>query len=468
MTLAELRQKHPRFIYESYQAELVAEGLQLTFHFKLEPDIEFHPIQTLKGVTAEQWHTMPEEVRQLWVFHIGLALIPSYWKAAAPQEILIKAGFLTEAQLKWWQTLLIKGMGEFFYVNDIDFTVPDFLSIVVDPSQTAQPTQPWSFTPTSEYLIPVGGGKDSALTLCLFDEHQLDYGVFVLNGIQSAFNISNAAHPKQLLTASRVIDPKLLELNENGYLNGHVPFSAHLAFVSRLVGLLFGYRSVVISNEGSSNEGNLEFHAHIINHQYSKSYEFELGFENYLHQHNLMPPDPVMPAYFSLVRPLYELQISRLLINCSTFEQYASLFRSCNKGHATNSWCGDCPKCLFTFVSFYPFLAEEKLVDIFGSNLFEKANLIDDARALLGVTNAKPFDCVGTKEENAAAFYLSCKKNTDQDRPLPLILQQVWDEVLSKQTNLDQRAQAILSSWNPEHQVPATLAEILKHALNTT
>ncbi len=467
MTLSELRAKHPRFIYESYSAELLNPGVRLTFSYELEPGMRFTGDVIIHDVQTKEWESIPQATRDQWVFHLGLAEMPSYWKAAAPQEILVKAGWLSESQLKWWHNIFIQGMGEYFYINQIDFTAPDFLQLRVDHEKQQAPI--WNFNPTSDYLIPIGGGKDSSLTLALMNENRFDFGVFLLNPTQAALDVTLAAEPQQTLTARRTIDPNLLALNTQGYLNGHVPFSAYLAFLSRFTATLFGYRSVVISNERSSNEGNVQFLGHEINHQYSKTFEFEQLFESYLHQSGLQPQDGKdVPSFFSLLRPLFEVQISQMLSQRPSFSAFAPVMRSCNRGQRSNSWCGECPKCLFAFTALYPFMEEAQLVEMFGKNLFEDAALIDEARALLGETDTKPFECVGTHEENRVAFYLAMNKIHATDRPLPTLLQLVWDQVISKEPNMNQRTTTVLTSWNSEHQVPPQLEEMLHHALSTT
>jgi hypothetical protein len=277
--------------------------------------------------------------------------------------------------------------------------------------------------------------------------------------------IAQIAHPQRTIVARRIIDPQLLKLNEKGYLNGHTPFSSYLGFLSRFAGLIFGHRSIVISNERSSNEGNVLFHDITINHQYSKTYEFEQGFDQYLKKNQLISPQQTAPAYFSLLRPLYELQISQLFLKCPDFEQYASVFRSCNRGQKTNTWCGECSKCLFAFITFYPFLSEDRIIEIFGQNLFTKESLLDEALALLGKTENKPFDCVGTHEESIAAFYLCVQKAREKNTQLPTLLQLVWDQVLSKQHNLKKRSRNILHSWNQNHQLPGKIETLIQDAI---
>jgi len=465
MTLTSLRQQYPHFTYDSFQSELTPKGLKITHHFKVGSDIEFHPTVTIEGVTTQQWSAIPQELKDYWIFHLGLAEIPSYWKATASPEIIIKAGYLNPDQIAWWHNLLIKGMGEYFYVNQIDFTTENFVTWSSTAPETSLAAD-LSYPPvTTSYLIPIGGGKDSTLSLCLLDQSQLTYDAFLLNPTPAMEQIAQIARPQRTIIAQRIIDPQLLELNQKGYLNGHTPFSAYLGFLSRFAGFIFGNTSVVISNERSSNEGNVLYHNQTINHQYSKTYEFEQGFNKYLKKNGLVSPQQTEPAYFSLLRPLYELQISQLFLQCPQFDQYTPIFRSCNRGQKTNTWCGECSKCLFAYITFYPFLAPKKITKIFGQDLFANESLFPEALALLGKTEAKPFDCVGTHEESIAAFYLCIEKNRANQTDLPILLQLIWDQVLSKQHNLKESSDKILHSWNQNHQLPGRMETLIQNAI---
>src|SRR5207244_8803365 len=69
----------------------------------------------------------------------------------------------------------------------------------------------------------------------------------------------------------RAIRPELLDLNRRGYLNGHTPFSAYLAFLGATCLLLYGYSNAVVADERSSDEGIVPYRGKAVNHQYSTS-----------------------------------------------------------------------------------------------------------------------------------------------------------------------------------------------------
>jgi hypothetical protein len=85
---------------------------------------------------------------------------------------------------------------------------------------------------------------------------------------------------EQIFIIEREIDPLLLKVNAKGYLNGHTPFSAMLAFYTVLAAHLTQTRDIALSNESSANEATIV--GTEINHQYSKSLEFERDFQDYV------------------------------------------------------------------------------------------------------------------------------------------------------------------------------------------
>ncbi len=195
-------------------------------------------------------------------------------------------------------------------------------------------------------------------------------------------------------------------MNARGALNGHVPITGYLYFLSVVIGLLSGRTHVAFSNEESAEDGNVEFHGKEINHQWSKSLAFETMFQKYV---STFITKNV--TCFSLLRTLSELKIAEIFC---TYPQYLPLATSCNKNWQILSkdahrprWCGECPKCAFAFALFSAFLPKNDLEGAFGANLFDDVELLPLYRELLGLTGHKPFECVGTKEETAAAFIMA-------------------------------------------------------------
>jgi len=479
-----LRIKYPRFIYKRYFWKISNNNLEIYFDFEIEPDIQFRPKVVIKNINKNQIEGVGDRIINNLVFNLGLIELLSYWKATCSPEIEILAGPLSmkaspsspsstnlrfvsinQEQIKWWKDLIEKGMGQFFYENKIDFRNPQFLNIKTGfmNQAMAEFMKSKNNLNRNKILVPVGGGKDSVVTLELLKKAGKKIKCFSLNPTEAAKKIMKIAGCAKPIIVRREIDPKLLELNRKGFLNGHTPFSAYLAFLSVLGAVIFNYKYIALSNEQSSNEGNVKYLGQMINHQYSKSFEFEQKFREYSKKYLTSSVN-----YFSFLRPLYEIQIAKLF---SKYPKYFDVFLSCNEAYKTFSgrrmptkkWCGKCPKCLFIFASFYPFIEENVLIKIFGKNLFEDEKLLPIMLELIGERRFKPFECVGTKKESLIAFYSSWKKCAGQSRAnLPILLRYFQDKILPKYQNLEKDSKKIINSWNNQHNLLKEFEKILK------
>ncbi|MBI2624958.1 MAG: hypothetical protein HYW70_01310 [Candidatus Nealsonbacteria bacterium] len=406
-----------KFVYNDYSYEIKRDNLKIFFHFSIEPNINFYPEITIRKVNKKRLLSIGKNFIDNLIFNLGLAEIPTYWKATCSPEIVIRAGYLDSYQIKWWQNLILKGMGQFFYENKISFLMPGFkIESSIKNHAYRGPLD------RQKTLVAVGGGKDSVVTLETLKKKGKQINCFSLNPTPAAKKIIRIAGCKQPIIVERKIDKKLLELNRKGYLNGHTPFSAYLAFLSVLLGAIFDYKYLAFSNEKSADEGNLKYLGKTINHQWSKGSEFEKLFGQYSKKYLVKNIE-----YFSFLRHLYEIQIAKLF---SKHPKYFYAFMSCNEAFKTGSgtkkpikkWCGKCPKCLFVFACLYPFLKEKELIKIFGKNLFDDKKLIPVMEKLIGQRGFKPFECVGTIKESLTAFYLSLKRAKKEKKTLPFLL----------------------------------------------
>ena len=379
-----LRSEFPVFIFEKFDYGISERGIDISFSFNLSDRYRFTP--TL--FVPRRSFFLPDDVIRknlpALAFNVGMVELISYWKAACPPTVIIRPSVLSASQVSWWKKLYFNGLGEFFYLNSISTDLDSFLQIEVDADQKL------AFGPvqlSDRILIPVGGGKDSAVTLELLGNRERSIPL-ILNPRPASIESIRARGfaADDFFEIRRTIDPVLLTLNQQGFLNGHTPFSALLAFQTVLASHVTGYRHIALSNESSSNEPTIPGTS--INHQYSKSFEFEKDFREYVSAW-------INPGinYFSFLRPLHELQIAKLFAG---FPAYHKVFKSCNAGSKTDSWCCQCPKCLFTYLILSPFLKQEKLREIFGTNIFENGQLTGILDQLTGAASEKPFDCIGT------------------------------------------------------------------------
>jgi hypothetical protein len=448
----ELRQSYPVFRYETFHVEKTPSRLVARFDFSIPPDISFTPEVHFESV-GEGWHSIPDAFLQNAVFQLGLIESFSYWKATASPLIEIHAGALTDVQLTWWHDLLIHGMGEFFYRNDIDFTAADFVKL--ECTKNGRAFEPYRDPLPNRSLLTIGGGRDSALAAGLLRDSGHPFTCMMLNPSSAALKIASHVTTADPVVVRRAICSELLDLNRRGFLNGHTPFSAYLAFLGAACLLLYGYSDIVVANERSSDEGNVRYRGEDINHQYSKSLRFEKFFDEYLRKYI-----GANGRYFSLVRPLYELQIGKLFSN---FPEFFDLFKSCNRNRSA-SWCGQCPKCISVFVTMYPFVPHSALINIFGADLFYREETIPILRELAGL-QIKPFECVATTAEILAALYLAIARVKASGAPLPPALEYAVRNIPGVLDFGDEST--LLSSFGP-HRIPQEFESFLTNALNNS
>ena len=430
MTFEELRIQHPTFTYNGYTYELRNGELHIQFDFQIGEDIRFRPNMVLQaGIYANY----PTDLRELdgIIFNIGMIELISYWKCACCPTIHIKPYELNYDQQLWWAKLYWKGLGEFTYKNNIHVEFQDFLEFSFEEGAPALDTATFSRTEESgRVIVPIGGGKDSVVTLEDL-RTQREVVPFIINPRGATLDCARIAgfgNPEQIIILKREIAPELLELNKQGYLNGHTPFSAMLAFYSTLLSAVTGIRDVALSNESSANEPTIP--GTYINHQYSKSLEFELDFRSYVDQYMNS-----CNHYYSHLRKLTELQIAEKF---ATHPQYFKVFKSCNAGSKENKWCCNCPKCLFAYIILSPFIDDATMIDIFGEDLLNKKELQQYFDELSGLSKYKPFECVGTIREVNEALRRLCETREDKylikhyiNEQLSQIEDSMYDEYLN-------------------------------------
>jgi UDP-N-acetylmuramoylalanine--D-glutamate ligase len=346
----------------------------------------------------KQSNLLSEKELKNFLEPLHLILGVSYYKLYCPGEITLPFS-LSEEQAEFWNTVYRKGLGEFLYRNNLD---PKIIAKFPFKKVTAKPI---SVAVKDQALLGIGGGKDSIVAAELLRK-EIPVTAFLVE-TQRADTISEnviAAIGYPSLKIERVLDPKIFLQHEGAY-NGHVPISAIFAFLGLLSSALYGYRYVIVGNEHSSNFGNITWKGETINHQWSKSAEFEALLQEYTRKY--ITPDI---TYFSLLRQFYEIRIAKLF---SKQQKYFPLFSSCNRNFKVHKerqetlWCGECPKCAFVFLLLAPFTPKKTLVGIFGKNLLADETLVPLFGDILGFGTMKPFDCVGTFEESQAALYLA-------------------------------------------------------------
>ena len=437
----ELRKKSNIFNYKSYEIIENKEKIILKFHYQLDEEGKitdfFHQLSLDKNEKSSTDFSMGNIV-----FHVGMAEAISYYKIAVPKEFVIECGTLNEAQKLWFTKLYFNGLGEFIYLNSIDVKQDELVHFTSTCNDKT--FDKISLKTQENIIIPIGGGKDSLVSYELLKDEFPDAFMFSMNPIVASREILKK-HPEHAIELKRELDlEKILDFNERGYLNGHIPFSSIVGFISIWLGLLYKTRYIVLSNESSANEENIIYNGQKINHQYSKSIEFENDFREYI---SSFITDDV--EYFSFLRPLDEIHIAQLF---STFaKEHFFTFRSCNVGSKRNEWCGKCPKCLFTYIMLCNYIDDKTLQKIFGKDMLDDAALQELFDGLSQSDAVKPFECVGTYDE--VNYALSKKYHSYKKDELPALLK----NYKPKDINYDLHV-----NYDGENNLPAKFKENLK------
>jgi hypothetical protein len=288
---------------------------------------------------------------------------------------------LTASEKSFFEKVIFLGMAEFRYVNKLPLTMRTTIQSPEGMADTAPGTQP---NLEGRFLLN-GGGKDGSASATALGENGLGFTWFQLNTSVAQEEIVKASG-EPVVICKRYMDPR----RKDGRYQGHRPTSAAIAVTAVLCAWLLKTRDVIASNESSANESNTTIDGVSINHQYSKSLEFETDFSKLLDEFNI----PV--RYFSLLRPLHELQIVQLAAK----GPYLGHFTSCNHGYTEGRWCMECPKCAFIALAFSAVNpdAPARIWPETPQPLALPA-LYEHLHELVSDDQHKPLECVGTDEE---------------------------------------------------------------------
>ena len=395
------------FIFEEFEWDKLEQKLSLRYSF--DGVVRFEEVWRFEFemVSGVDERILNKAFEGLW-----LAAGVSYFKAALPERIEFRDGGISKSQAKFFQKVWENGLGEFFYENRISpQNVVNFKGEKLETSNfKLQSSKKEESLGLAGALLPIGGGKDSITSAIVLREGAMDFETWTVgdSAVQSA-----CCHALSVPRArvSRKICPELLRLNKEGALNGHVPISSILAFAGVASALLRGKKYVVLSNEASASEPNTEWMGMEINHQWSKSLNFERDFQKYIEE-NISSE----VKYFSLLRPLSELRIAEIFAKRG-WDEFGNVFSSCNRNfHLGGSviasrWCGSCPKCVFVSLILAPWLSGEQIEEAFGSIPFAEHQNETLLAELLGFEGIKPLECVGTIGEAREAVLLGAQKH---------------------------------------------------------
>jgi hypothetical protein len=331
----------------------------------------------------------------------------SYYKTRAGREVELSRP-LDEWQAKFFNQVYQEGLGQFAYENKL---TREDLAQFWGAEETGSRNDWGGVGYDGKGILALqSGGKDSLLVASLLEKKEIEYTPWFVS--------AGDHHPKvlddlgeDLVVARRLIDRDgLKKAAEDGALNGHVPITYILMSLAVVQAILLGLDTVLVSVGHEAAEPSTWIGSLAVNHQWSKSWEAEQDFAEYVQRY--ISPDIRVG---SPVRGLSELAISEMFVK-HAWERFGRKFSSCNvanyRQHADNSelkWCGNCAKCANSYLVFAPFVEGGELRGLFeGRELFEKESLEYDFKGLLGVDGViKPFECVGEVDELRRAYGIS-------------------------------------------------------------
>ena len=204
------------------------------------------------------------------LLHLHVAAGTSYYKTAAPAQVVVEGESLSAPELELYHRLYDEGLHEFAVTNGL--AVPRPVAVVAGRGEAGHPLPPracsgraswcrsagertrWPLIESVRTSAPVSSPSiRSPLVLELADEAGLD-----------------------VVVVRRRLDPGWPHCNTAGALNGHVPITAIVSLVAVVGAFVHGYDTVAMAMERSASEETVTVGGVAVNHQYSKSREFEL------------------------------------------------------------------------------------------------------------------------------------------------------------------------------------------------
>ena len=429
------------------------------------------------ALSRERAHAFAQALRLL---HLIAGV--SYYKAGIPRELRVETGALAADTATFLHELYFHGLAEFAYQNKLDLS--ERLACLLPSGERARRADEASASQSVDAvgggnadsssapsrhllgggegkalnlprrtLLPIGGGKDSLVSV-QWCKRISEPATAVWIGDSPLIAACAERTGLPLLNLKRRVAPELFEYNRQGAWNGHVPVTAINSAILVCAAILYGYDAIAFSNERSASHATLEYQGRQINHQWSKSLDFERLLREQIRTHIAADLE-----YFSLLRASSELAVAR---EFARHAQYDAVFSSCNRNfrllgeHPADRWCGQCPKCHFVFLALAPFVAKPRLLKIFGRNLLDDMTLAPGFDALLEYRDHKPFECVGEgRESRAAMFALSQRAEWREDA----LVARFANDILPQ---IDRAELALEPQLTPsgEHFLPARLASV--------
>ena len=375
-----------------------------------------------------------------------------------------------------WKTAWKGLSGQWRFENDLPQAKPPVFASEPSPPTAPATLQSSKRNPTT--LVFFGGGKDSLVMYDLFSKAGIPFStltcshtIFGRSTIQQQLSdkVLEKLQPhskghvnhKVCMLEDFLDSPVLLSLGKKlrikSLILSEVPPTL---FASLPVVLYYGYASIKMGNERSSNAGNLlwESTGEEINHQWQKANESEVLFCNYIQQELISNVH-----FFSALQPIHDAVIFSIAESCMDIAVHT---HSCNMH---KPWCKHCPKCCYVWLMFMAYFPCDVINSMFqGDNLLDFPENEKYFVQMLGLGSNKPFECLGEISEARLGFEL-CRRKGVQGRAMEIYKERLlhtlnsttWAAILDKYT-----AVYTPESSNVPPAVWKKLLPVLKQAAN--
>lgn len=387
-----------RFIFKEYK--FTPHNGMATFSYSFENGLHFE-----EKVFFEVRPGYDTKVLDRALFLSFILTGVSYYKAFPSREVLIESGELDEWQSSFFSRVFQEGLSQFAFENSLKRQ--DLAEFIPSVSE-GQGSLPYK---GRGILSLQSGGKDSLLTAVLLKRRSRKFTPWYLSSGSTHPRLLNDISDEKLLVSKRVLDiDSLTKVKELGAKNGHVPVTYIVQSYALIQAILLN-KNVVLTSIAHEGEEPHEMIGDLpVNHQWSKTWEAERLFKEYVERYITGDIKVGSP-----LRGYSELRVAELFYK-HAWEKYGNAFSSCNvanyaqgQSNSDLKWCGECPKCANAYILFAPFVYADELKSLFGGqDLFTKQSLQETFKGLLGVDGVmKPFECVGEISELRYAYHLA-------------------------------------------------------------
>ncbi len=374
------------------------------------------------------------------------SLFPKYY------DIDLIAESLSQPVLDLFSKIYQGVFGQHWYENNvIDYAGPE----IIYPKASLGNIQPTHIISrdNSTVLAGCGGGKDSIVALKMLEEANISfasmqyshsvYGKADLqhNLISGVLEHASPIKKHKISIYDDLTDYPFLKLyfpNNSGITVPETPVSI---FESLPIMLNEGYKYLVLAHEKSANTGNLFWQklGKEVNHQWGKGYEAEKELNEFI-QDNLLSNF----TYFSILQPIYDFRIFK---NLAKYPEVLPKIHSCN---IQKPWCKKCPKCAYVWLGLMAVFEPASVDAVFGCNMFDDDDLLPIFRAMVGLEEHTPFECIGEIDESRLAMK-KCLEKGLSGKAVKMFQQEVlvdssidWEKIQQKYNRV----------YDQEHAIP--------------